>query len=54
MKSAILGALLHWRTVAAVYAVMCAIGFVTPFFVPSTPMWLRSRKREEEARLAEK
>ncbi|XP_003244834.1 facilitated trehalose transporter Tret1 [Acyrthosiphon pisum] len=54
MTSAILGALLHWRTVAAVYAVMCVIGFVAPFFVPSTPMWLRSRKREEEARLAEK
>ncbi|CAI6348075.1 unnamed protein product [Macrosiphum euphorbiae] len=54
MTSAILGALFHWHTVAAVYAVMCAIGFIAPFFVPSTPMWLRSRKREEEARLAEK
>jgi len=54
MTSAIFGALLHWRTVATVFAVMCAVGFVAPFFVPSTPMWLRSQKREEEARLAEK
>ncbi|XP_022166048.1 facilitated trehalose transporter Tret1-like isoform X2 [Myzus persicae] len=54
MTSAVLGALFHWRTVAAVFAVMCVVGFVAPFFVPSTPMWLRSRKREEEARQAEK
>uniref|UniRef100_A0A2S2PTN7 Facilitated trehalose transporter Tret1 n=1 Tax=Schizaphis graminum TaxID=13262 RepID=A0A2S2PTN7_SCHGA len=54
MTSAILGALFHWRTVAAVFAVMCAVGFVAPFFVPSTPMWLRSRGRNEEARKVEK
>lgn len=54
MTSAVLGALFHWRTVAAVFAVMCVVGFVAPFFVPSPPMWLRSRKRDEEARQAEK
>ncbi|KAF0753479.1 facilitated trehalose transporter Tret1-like [Aphis craccivora] len=53
MTSAILGALFHWRTVAAVYAVMCAVGFVAPFFVPSTPMWLRARGRDAEARKVE-
>ncbi|XP_025202612.1 facilitated trehalose transporter Tret1-like [Melanaphis sacchari] len=54
MTSAILGVLFHWRTVAAVYAAMCAVGFVAPFFVPSTPMWLRSRGRDEEARKVER
>lgn len=54
MSSAVLGAFFHWRTVSAVFAVMCTVGFLAPFFVPSTPMWLRSRGRDEEARLAER
>lgn len=53
MTSAALGMVCHWRTVAAVFAVSCAVGFVAPFFIPATPMWLRSRGRDEEARRAE-
>lgn len=53
MMTAALGVVYHWRTVSAVFAVLCTVGFVAPFFIPNTPMWLRSRGRDEEARRAE-
>lgn len=53
MTAAALGALLEWHAVAAVFGVACVVGFAAPFFVPATPMWLRSRGRDEEARKAE-
>jgi len=54
MTVSVLGALMHWRAVAAVFGVSCAVGAAAPFLVPATPMWLRSRGRDEEARLAER
>lgn len=53
MTVSVLGALMHWRAVAFTFVAACAVGFVAPFFVPATPMWLRSRGREEDARRAE-
>lgn len=54
MTAAALGMMFHWRVVAAVFCVSCAVGFVVPFFVPATPMWLRSRGRHDEAARAER
>lgn len=53
MAVAALGALLDWRAVAAVFGVSSVAGFAAPFLVPATPMWLRSRGRDEDARRAE-
>lgn len=54
MTAAAMGVVTHWRAVAATFGVLCLVGFVAPFCVPDTPMWLRSRGRDDEARLAER
>lgn len=53
MAAAALGASLGWRAMAAVFSVSSVAGFAAPFLVPGTPMWLRSRGRDEDARRAE-
>lgn len=54
MTTAALGAMFHWRAVAAVFGLSCVVGFAGPFFVPATPMWLRSRGRLDDAIRAER
>lgn len=53
MAAAALGAVLEWHAVAAVFSVSSVVGFAAPFLVPATPMWLRSRGRDADARRAE-
>jgi len=54
MTGSVFGALMHWRAVATIFGVLCVVGFAAPFLVPATPMWLRSKGREEDADRAER
>lgn len=44
----------HWHTVSTLLAVACSAGFVSLFFVPEPPIWLRSQNRIDEAERAER
>lgn len=45
----IIGSMLHWRTVAAISAIVPFLAFNAVFLVPESPYWLYSKKRVEDA-----
>lgn len=45
----VLGTVMHWRNIAAVSSALPVITIIALFFVPESPYWLLSRKREEKA-----
>lgn len=45
----IIGSMLHWRTVAAISAIIPFLAFNAVFLVPESPYWLYSKKRIEDA-----
>lgn len=45
----IIGSMLHWRTVAAISAIIPFLAFNAVFLVPESPYWLYKKKRVEDA-----
>lgn len=45
----IIGSMLHWRTVAAISAIIPFLAFNAVFLVPETPYWLYAKNRIDDA-----
>lgn len=45
----ILSVCFHWRTISAIFCAMSIADFVILFWVPESPMWLRTKGRNELA-----